>query len=520
MSISYARQIVRKFYGGSDRKWSRSYIAYTAICGLLAVWVAVDATNARNIIAGVTNYFVRNYDWLIFAYSNLTLIVALLLALSPYGRIKLGGQEARPRFNRLTWFAMLFAAAQGAGLIFWGLFEPITHFYDIPIEMGSNTDAPRYSMLFTVYHWGLHPWSLYALLTVAIGYFATRADSSYRFSESALGGFKNKLSTATTDKAILLIEFIIIFATLFGGAAAMGIGSRQLITGAGFILNADFDSVGLTLMVLAVLTITYTVSACTGLQRGIKIISDANLILAFIFLVLFLVYGPTQYLFGLLKDSIIGYTPFIVHYTNKILEFNEPLRSWTHNWTILFILAFISWVPFVAIFIARISIGRTIREVILGVMFMPAIALCLWFSALGGNGIYIDAFGVGGMQEHLAKDFTLGIFYLIEVLFDSDLLGAAMIFLIFVFLVTSGEAIVYSLAMLSEHGEAKPSSRNIIYWSVIMFIITSLVINSDNIFVILALSGVGAVPLILVFILSVFGLFRQIYLDTRTIDPD
>ena len=182
-------------------------------------------------------------------------------------------------------------------------------------------------MLFTVYHWGLHPWSLYALLTVAIGYFATRADSSYRFSESALGGFKNKLSTATTDKAILLIEFIIIFATLFGGAAAMGIGSRQLITGAGFILNADFDSVGLTLMVLAVLTITYTVSACTGLQRGIKIISDANLILAFIFLVLFLVYGPTQYLFGLLKDSIIGYTPFIVHYTNKILEFNEPLRS-------------------------------------------------------------------------------------------------------------------------------------------------------------------------------------------------
>ena len=176
--------------------------------------------------------------------------------------------------------------------------------------------------------------------------------------------------------------------------------------------------------------------------------------------------------------------------------------AWTHNWTILFILAFISWVPFVAIFIARISIGRTIREVILGVMFMPAIALCLWFSALGGNGIYIDAFGVGGMQEHLAKDFTLGIFYLIEVLFDSDMLGAAMIFLIFVFLVTSGEAIVYSLAMLSEHGEAKPSSRNIIYWSVIMFIITSLVINSDNIFVILALSGVGAVPLILVFILS------------------
>lgn len=358
------------------------------------------AATSTDLLAVTTEKFGWFYLLATFAF----LVFSIFLAFSKYGKLKLGADDDKPEYSNKSWFAMLFSAGMGIGLVFWGAAEPLSHYIDPPQNATSQSaEAARLAIRYSFFHWGLHAWAIYTVIGLAIAYFTFRKKRSGLISSVFYPLIGDKVN-GWIGKAI---DILAIIATIFGVATSLGLGTLQ-INGGFHQLTGMPNNFSTQLIIIIVITILYLISATTGLDKGIKILSNTNLGIAALLLVFVLFAGPTSFIFDVFTTTIRSYLQNLVQMSLTLTPFSQG--NWIKSWTLFYWAWWIAWAPFVGMFIARVSKGRTIKEFVLGVLLVPSIFGFLWFAVFGGTALNLELFHNGHIAEAARTDFTSALF--------------------------------------------------------------------------------------------------------------
>jgi glycine betaine transporter len=409
------------------------------------------------------SFLVPNFGWVFILSSFGFLAFSLYLAFSRYGKIRLGGQDEQPEFSTVSWIAMMFSAGMGIGLMFFGVAEPLSHMSSPPAgtaEPGTR-GAAQVAMEYSYFHWAFHPWAIYAVMGLALAYFVFRK------------GMPNLISTAfyplLGDRVYgpigKTIDILAIFATLFGSATSLGLGALQINQG----LNAMFgfggrEAVGLAIVVIAILTAAFILSAISGVHKGIQWIANTNMVLAVFLLVFVFFLGPTVFILNTLTESLGGYLANLIPMSFRTAAFSDG--AFVSSWTVFYWAWWISWAPFVGTFIARISRGRTIREFVFGVILAPSVVSFIWFAILGGTAINLQLTGAADIAETAANNQPAALFLTLEQFPLFWLMSGITIILVALFFVSGADAASMVMGMLSSRGNLHPRAWNIVLWGV------------------------------------------------------
>lgn len=476
------------------------------LAGAFGLWGIIAPTSMTDSALGVVNYSLDSLGWLFLALCTAFLVLSAYLAFGPYGHIKLGADDDQPEFSTVSWIAMLFAAGMGAGLLFWGVAEPMYHFTGPPDGSEPNTAAAaRIAMVITNFHWGLHAWSIYAVCALVIAYFIFRRNSPGLISTPIRSAFR---PSAKRDLVCNTADVVGVLAVVFGLAGSLTMGTLQVRAGLNEVFGVPAD-LWVGMAILAVLTVMFLISASTGVDKGIKILSDINMAMA-VFIMLFILFlGPTSYIMNSFINAMGDYFANLITYSFKLLSY-EGKMGWTSGWTLTYLVWWVAWGPFVGIFIARISKGRTIREFCIGVILIPTVFSMLWFSAFGGSAIWIELEGGGGISNLVFEDVTKALFLFLNYFPFSTLLQIIALLLIFIFLVTSADSGTFVISMMTSNGELNPKTSTKLTWGIIMAVITGAVLVSGSVQVAKAMAIFGAIPFTFIVVLQIVAFMRAI----------
>ncbi|WP_209370444.1 BCCT family transporter [Brevibacterium renqingii] len=440
--------------------------ALIVIVGIVVLAMAIPE-GTGTVISNIQNWIVDNMGWYYMLVVGLFVAFAIAVAFSKFGKIKLGKDDDKPEFGVLSWFAMLFAAGMGIGLVFYGVAEPLTYATTGPKPdwAGGGVEHAKLGMAQTFVHWGLHPWALYAVLGMALAYAIHRRGRplSIRWALEPLLG--NKVKGWAGD----LIDIIAIFGTVFGIATSLGLGVQQISAGLKHIgLVGDYDNTFLIILIV-IITFLATASVVSGVGAGIKWLSNINLTMAGVLLVTVLVLGPTLFLFQNFVESLGVWLANVLNMTFDIGAYTGDEGSeWNSTWTLFYWGWWISWAPFVGVFIARISRGRTVREFIAGVLLVPSIVGFFWFSVLGGTGIHRQLFGAGDLVD--PDEGVVAERVLFDVLVDlplGSILSVIAIILVAIFFITSSDSGSLVVDMLASGGHPNPPMWSRVLWALL-----------------------------------------------------
>ncbi|MGM9920155.1 MAG: BCCT family transporter, partial [Bhargavaea sp.] len=345
---------------------------------ILAVGYGTFAPDSfEQVTSSMTAFITSSFGWYYLLIVTVIVIFCLAMIVSPLGKMRLGKPEDRPEFSTISWFAMLFSAGMGIGLVFWGAAEPLSHFaIDPATEEPGTREAFIESMRYTFFHWGIHAWAVYGVVALALAYFQFRRGYPGLISSTLRPIFGEERMNGPLGK---LIDVLAVFATVFGVATTLGFGAIQINGGLSYLWGIPV-SLGVQTIIIIVVTILFSISAWSGLSKGIKILSNTNMVLAVILLILVLTVGPTLLIMNTFTDTIGSYLQNLPRMSFRSAPLNSDAREWIDGWTIFYWAWWISWSPFVGIFIARVSRGRTIRGFLTGVLLLPAIVSFFWFS--------------------------------------------------------------------------------------------------------------------------------------------
>jgi choline/glycine/proline betaine transport protein len=397
--------------------------------------------------------------WFFVASMNIILIFIISLLLGRFSNIRLGGEGARPEFSTLGWYAMLFSAGMGIGLLFYGVAEPMFHFVTSPLAEPGTAEAARVAMDITFLHYGLHPWALYALVGLSLAFFSfnrnlplsIRAVFYPIFGERIYGGIGN------------VIDIMATVATMFGVATSLGLGVQQVNAGLNHLLGIP-QSTSVQVILIAAITAVATWSVVRGLEGGIKVLSQLNVVIAGSLLLFVLLLGPTLFVLNALVENV-GY--YIQNFP-QLSTWNETYENteWQNGWTVFYWGWWISWSPFVGMFIARISYGRTVREFIKGVLFVPTLVTFIWMTTFGNTALYIEMFGAGGIANAVQENLPVSLFVLLEN-FPFDMITAALaVAVVITFFVTSSDSGSLVIDIITAGGNPEPPKLQRIFWAV------------------------------------------------------
>jgi glycine betaine transporter len=481
------------------------------ICALIAaagiIWPEALSEGARTL----TSTTFQAVDWFFMVSVSAFLVVCAYLALSRFGRIKLGLPDDEPEFSTSSWLAMLFAAGMGVGLLFWGVAEPMFHFTAPPLGEAGTPDVGRKAMVITLFHWGLHAWAVYCVGAMVLAYFRFRRDMPYLAGSPLRAAFKGWWVEPLSKAA----DLISVLAVAFGVAGSLAMGVFQIHTGLHALLDVPMGSMWVAMGLLVLLFVSYMTSAATSLDKGIKILSNINMALAILLMGFVLLAGPTSFILRTFVTSMGDYATSIVNMSLQLYPMHG-ISGWMEAWPLTYFIWWIAWAPFVGIFIARISRGRTIREFVLGVLFVPTLFSVLWFSVFGGTGLYEETQGAGGVGDLVKEDVTLALFSLFDRLPLSSVLSVISLVLVFIFAVTSVDSATFVLGMLTSKGSMNPPTRRKLAWGILLAALGAALIIAGNIDVVRAVSISGALPFALVLILQVAALFKALFEDQHT----
>jgi glycine betaine transporter len=483
------------------------------LCAAIAIWGVVDPDSMTGSAQWLVNYSLTALDWYFLALCTGFLVIMAYMAFSKYGNIKLGDDDDEPEFSTGSWIAMLFAAGMGSGLLFWGVAEPIYHFATPPVGEAETAMAARNAMVITNFHWGLHAWSIYGCCALVIAYFTFRLKLPSMVSTPILVGFKNVFGPKTLKQIGNTSDILAVIAVIFGLAGSLAMGTLMVRSG----MHAVFDTpndVTMSMIIIVVMTICFLLSACTGVDKGIKILSNINMVVAILILLVVLFGGPTAYLFQSFILAIGDYLIQIIPMSFKTYAYT-PAGSWNwfHGWTLTYLIWWLAWGPFVGIFIARISRGRTIREFVTYVVGVPTIVSMLWFAAFGGAAIHIEMFGAGGITENVFADVAGALFVFFEYFPGTDLLNFLAVCLIFIFLVTSADSGTFVISMMTSKGSLNPPTKLKLTWGLIITGITVATIITESVTVAKAMAITGAIPFTFIIIMQLAAFFRVVRED-------
>ncbi|MFC6885427.1 BCCT family transporter [Actinomadura yumaensis] len=481
------------------------------------VWGAVATDSLESVSTSMLNGTIRNGGWAFVLVASGFVVFALWLAFSRYGRITLGAEGETPEFRTVSWIAMMFSAGMGIGLMFYGVSEPLSHFTDPPPGTfpanASAADRIDIAMATTLFHWTLHPWSIYAVMGLAIAYSAFRRGRRQTISAVFTPFIGERHLNGPVGK---IIDILAIFATLFGSAASLGLGALQIGSG---IEELDWASdVGETLLiiVIAVLTLAFVASAVSGVEKGIQWLSNINMVLALILLVFVFCVGPTIQMLNLVPTSIgeyVGDLPQMAARTKATA--GNDVDAWLSKWTVFYWAWWMSWTPFVGMFIARISRGRTIRQFVGGVILVPSAVSLVWFAVFGGTATKLEADGAGlaGKATQEGQLFSLLREYPLV-----GLTSVIVMILVGIFFVSGADAASIVMGTLSQDGTLEPSRPIVVVWGVLTGAVAAVMLliggGGDA-----ALTGLQnltilvAVPFLIVMVAMCFALTKDLRKD-------
>ncbi len=419
-----------------------------------------------NTLSTLNDTVIGDLGWFYVLLVSSFIAFSLWVALSPMGRVVLGKDDEEPEFGLKSWFAMLFAAGMGIGLVFWGVAEPLNHFASPPPGTADGEPAAaRAAMDTTFLHWGLHAWGIYVVVGLAIAYAVHRKGRpvSIRWALEPL--FGDRVKGTLGD----VIDVIAIIGTIFGVATSLGFGVSQVSAGLAYLGVVDEASTTLKVALIVGISLIAIVSVATGVDKGIKWLSNINMGLAAALLVTVAILGPTVFILGDFVQQLGSYGRNFLELSFRTMSFQgEEGSAWLSGWTTFYWGWWMSWAPFVGVFIARISRGRTVREFVTGVLLVPTLVTFLWFSVLGGSSIYREMFGEGGLVgEDGAVSTDAALFQFLEGLPASGLLSVAAMILVIVFFVTSSDSGSFVVDMLASGGNPQPPVWSRVFWAVL-----------------------------------------------------
>lgn len=480
------------------------YVALPA-CALLGAAGVASPTALEAFARGVTDTVFRALDWLFLASVSGFVALALWLGFGRFGDVKLGGPDEEPEFSTASWLSMLFAAGMGVGLLFWGVAEPVNHFASPPVGEGGTPEAARRAMVFTHFHWGFHAWGVYCMSGLVLAYFG------FRHGLPGLAGtpVRHTFDGRWVPPVAWLADLVAVLAVTFGIAGSTATGILQMQAGLHLVAGLPASSLEVTLGLLGLLMATYMTSTATGLDKGIKWLSNLNMLLAVALLVFLLVAGPTPFLVRSFLTATGDYVSSLVGLSLQLFPYEDP-GGWFEAWTMTNFVWWVAWAPFVGVFIARISRGRTVRAFVVGVLFVPTAFSLLWFVVLGGTALHEEMFGAGGMVRLVDEDVTAALFALFDRLPAAAALKMLGSVLIFIFLVTSLNSATFVLGMLTSRGDEHPPLARQLAWGVGVGVLGAAFLLIGNIRAVRAVAIAGAVPFILILLLQVAALLRTL----------
>lgn len=408
------------------------------------------------VLTGVSTYGGWFYVASIVGFIGL----ALWLLFSRHAGTRLGRDDERPSFSRFSWFAMLFSAGMGIGLVFYGVAEPMMHYASLPGVAPRSAEAAARAVPVTLFHWGIHAWSTYLLLGLAIAYFSFRRGLPLAI-RSCLHPLLGDRIHGPIGHAV---DILAVFGTLFGLATSLGLGAMQISAGLAYVFGTAHGT-PTQLVLIGVITAVATVSLVTGLDRGIRRLSEANLLLASALLLFVFVVGPTAHLAGSLFTNVVGYARQLATRTFAFDLLTGDAASWSRSWTVFYWGWWIAWAPFVGMFVARISRGRTIREFVLGVLLVPPAVAVVWFTVFGDTALVLEA-TAGGISEAVSQDLATAIYVVLDRLPLATLTSSLTVAVVAVFFVTSSDSASFVVDMLTSGGHPNPPRWQRVFWAV------------------------------------------------------
>ncbi|MDG1579598.1 choline BCCT transporter BetT [Pseudomonas sp. GOM6] len=473
----------------------------------LVLYSVLLQEQAQNQFALLQGWIIDKASWFYVLAVALILICCVFLAVSRYGDIKLGPDHSQPEYRNTTWFAMLFSAGMGIGLMFFGVAEPLMHFTAPPVGEAGTVQAAREAMKLTFFHWGLHAWAIYAIVALILAFFCFRHNLPLTL-RSALYPLIGERIYGPIGHAV---DTFAILGTVFGVATSLGYGVLQINSGFHHLFGLPVSTT-VQIGLIAAICALATLSVASGLNKGIRILSEINLVLAVLLLLFVLALGPTVFLLKTFVQNTGAYLSEIVSKTFNLYAY-EP-TDWIGGWTLLYWGWWLSWSPFVGLFIARISRGRTIREFISGVLFVPAGFTLLWMTVFGDSAInMVLNDGLHSLAEVTNTDSSLALFAFLEHFPLSSLLSMIAVAMVVVFFVTSADSGALVVDMLASGGKANTPLWQRLFWSVLIGVVAISLLLADGLKALQTATIASALPFSIVLLAAMWGLLRALKLD-------
>ena len=473
---------------------------------LVVLWGILAPDHMAAVFDDVLASLTRNFGWLYLWIVLGLVLFAAFLALSRYGNLKLGGEDEEPEFSAGSWFAMLFAAGMGIGLVFWGVAEPVSHYVTAPPGITPGTpEAANAAMRYVFFHWGLHPWAVYGIVALAIAFFQYR-----RQGDALISTATNALPWRPVRSLAGLFNGLAVVATAFGVAASLGMGALQINSGLQAVFGVDVNETW-QVAIIVVTTAVFITSSVTGVEKGIKLLSNFNMALAALLALAVFVLGPTVAIIDTLTNTLGSYLSDIVRMSLRATPFRDS--NWVGTWTIFYWAWWISWSPFVGLFIARVSRGRTIREFILGTVLAPSLAAFLWFSIFGGSALTMQIWQHVPIAAAVKNDVATALFTMFGAMPFGTVMSVVATVLVLVFFVTSGDSAVLVLGMMSTGGNPNPPARVKVVWGALVAGIAISLLLAGGLKAVQTATIVFALPFTLVIVLMVIALWRAMRSD-------
>ncbi len=462
---------------------------------------------AQRLFSNIQEGIVANGSWYYVLVVAIILVSSFVIALTRFGDIKLGPDHAEPEYSMISWFSMLFAAGMGIGLMFFGVAEPVMHFLAPPIGPGGSVSAAREAMTLTFFHWGLHAWATYAIVAVILAYFGFR----HRLPLTLRSALYPLIGERIYGPIGTAVDVFAILSTTFGVATSLGFGVEQINSGLNFLFGVP-KSIGVQIVLIVVTTALAAVSVGLGLDAGIKRLSEINIALAVALLAGILILGPTVYLLQTFMQNTGEYMADLVGKTFNLYAY-EP-TDWLGGWTIFYWGWWISWAPFVGIFIARISRGRTLREFILGVLVGPTLFTLFWMAVFGNSAIeLILAQGAQELGAAVRQDESVALFQFLEYFPMSQLLSGLAIVMVLVFFVTSADSGAMVLNMLSSNGRDDTPLPRRMFWMAMIGISALVLLLAGGMSALQTAAIASALPFSMVILIAIWGFVRALSID-------
>ncbi len=477
---------------------------------LFVLFTVIDPKYAGSIYTAAKGYIASNFSWYYIGLASFFFFLAVYTAFSRYGSIRLGRDDERPEYSFFSWFAMLFGAGIGIGILFWSIAEPIYHFQSNPFlaeGQALTAEAAQIAMRISIFHWGLHGWGIFAMAGLSLAYFSYRKGMPLSIRSGLYPIFGDRIYGPIGHAADLLA----VFGTVFGIATSLGLGAQQINAGLNYLFGIEVTTVN-QVVLIAIVSIFATLSALSGVNKGIKLLSEYNMHLTTVILTFFLIFGPTAYLLGAFATNVGDYLVNVVPLGLWVDP--DPEGQWQGWWTIFYWGWWFAWAPFVGIFIARISKGRTIKEFVLGVLLAPTILATFWISIFGNTAIYIELFGAGGITEAVNADITTALFTTLELMELGPMLtlvGASIcVVMLVTYFVTSADSATLVICTLVSLGSDNPPARFRVFWGLSIGAVAGVLLLAGGLKALQTASIVAALPYSIVLILTILALFKSL----------